>query len=321
MSKARENISASNLVVSASPHIRGSESIAVIMWSVNLALLPLTIQAVFNFGWAALLTLSVSIFGSVLTEGLIQSWQKKTITIYDGSAFLTGLLLALCLPPNLPWFMTLFGAGAAIGIAKFAFGGLGNNVFNPALIGRAVIMASFPAAMTTWGISFLSAGHPATTTFWHIDAITSATPLEILKHQGYDQLVNAFGGKLELYRIMFFGNKTACGLGETSAFLTILGGLYLIWKGYIKWQVPAVMVGTVGVLTWIFGGSHGFFSGDPLFHMLAGGLLLGAFFMATDMVTTPISIPGKMVFAFGCGAITTLIRLVGGYPEIGRAHV
>ena len=315
MSKTVEHISVNNLVVSASPHIRGPESISTIMWTVNLTLLPLTIHAIFNFGIAALITLATSILGAMLTEALIQLWQKKTITIYDGSAFLTGLLLALCLPPNLPWGMTLFGAVTSIGIAKHMFGGLGNNVFNPALIGRAIIMASFPAAMTTWGISILSAGHPITSTFMHIDAITSATPLEILKHQGYDHLVNVFGGNIELYKTMLFGNKTACGLGETSAFLTILGGLFLIWKGYIKWQVPLVMVGTVGLLTWIFSGSHGLFTGDPIFHMMAGGLLLGAFFMATDMVTTPISIPGKIIFAFGCGSITTLIRLVGGYPE------
>lgn len=312
------------LVVSASPHIKGTENIASIMWRVSLALAPLTIHAVLNYGLPAIITLVSGISGAVISELLIQLWQKKKPTIHDGSAFLTGLLLALCLPPNLPWFMTLTGAIVAIGIAKHLFGGLGDNVFNPALVGRAFIMACFPAAMTTWGLSALSAGHqtlsygflqlPALQNFLHLDAVTSATPLEVLKHQGYEQLVASYGGKVELYKAMFFGHKTATGLGETSALLTIIGGLYLIMKGYIKWQVPAVMIGTVGLLTWIFGGKT-LFTGDPVFHMMAGGLLLGAFFMATDMVTTPISVKGKMIFAFGCGAITVLIRLVGGYPE------
>jgi electron transport complex protein RnfD len=321
------------LIVSSSPHIKGNENIAAIMWNVSLALLPLSIQGVLNFGLPALITFITCIAGSLLTEFLIQILLKKKSTISDGSAFLTGLLLALCLPPNIPWQMAFLGSIAAIGIAKHLFGGLGNNVFNPALVGRAFIMASFPAAMTTWGISSLSAGHetlsigflhlPTIHSFFHadvvtsatsIDAVSSATPLGILKQQGYDNLVASFGGKIELYKGLFFGNITACGLGETSAFLTIAGGIYLIIRGIIKWQVPVVMIATVGVLTWIFGGK-GLFNGDPVFHMMAGGLLLGAFFMATDMVTTPMSVSGKMVFAFGCGAITVLIRLIGGYPE------
>jgi Na+-translocating ferredoxin:NAD+ oxidoreductase subunit D len=313
------------LVVSASPHLKGSESVADIMWRVVLALSPLTIHAVLNYGLPAIITIVSCVAGAVLSEHFILVWQKKKTTIGDGSAFLTGLLLALCLPPNIPWFMALTGAIIAIAIAKQIFGGLGDNVFNPALVGRAFIMACFPAAMTTWGLSALSSGHefqtffgflniPTLPNFLHLDAVTSATPLEVLKHQGYEHLVNSYGGQMELYKAMFFGHKTATGLGETSAVLTILGGIYLIIKGYIKWQVPVVMVGTVGLLTWIFGGKT-LFTGDPIFHMMAGGLLLGAFFMATDMVTTPITTRGKIVFAFGCGAITVLIRLIGGYPE------
>lgn len=313
------------LVVSASPHIKGTESIADIMWRVSLALLPLTIHAVLNYGLPAIITLASSISGAVLSEFLIQKWQKKKTTISDGSAFLTGLLLALCLPPNIPWFMAFIGAVVAISIAKQIFGGLGDNVFNPALVGRAFIMACFPAAMTTWGLSALSSGHatqtlfgflqiPTLPNFLHLDAVTSATPLEVLKHEGYEKLVSAYGGQMALYKSMFFGNKFATGLGETSALLTILGGLYLIIKGYIKWQVPVVMIGTVGLLSWIFGGKT-LFTGDPIFSMMAGGLLLGAFFMATDMVTTPITTRGKIVFAFGCGLITVLIRKIGGYPE------
>ncbi len=291
---------------------------------VSLALTPLSIQAVLNFGYPAVVTFLVCITGAVLTEFAIQAWRKKKTSISDGSAFLTGLLLSLCLPPDIPWFMSLIGAVSAIAVAKHLFGGLGNNVFNPALVGRAILMASFPAAMTTWVISILSPGHesislgllklPLLQNFQHIDAVTSATSLEILKRQGYDGLINSYGSRMELYKVMFFGNKTACGLGETSAFLTIVGGAYLILKGYIKWQVPLIMVATVGLLTWIFGGRT-LFTGDPVFHMMAGGLLLGAFFMATDPVTTPMSISGKIIFAAGCGAITSLIRIAGGYPE------
>lgn len=313
------------LLVSASPHIKGNHSVPRIMWNVNLALMPLTLYSIINYGVPALITIGVSVFTAVMTEHFILLWQKKRPSISDGSAFLTGLLLALCLPPNVPWYLPMIGSFIAISVAKHMFGGLGNNVFNPALVGRAFIMASFPVAMTTWGVSGISAGHetvalgliklPILPNFLHLDAVTSATPLEILKHHDYKTFVSAFGGQLELYRSLLFGGKPASGLGETSAILTIIGGVYLILRGYIKWQVPVVMVGTVGLLAWIFGGKGALFTGDPVFHMMAGGLLLGAFFMATDMVTTPISIPGKMIFAAGAGALTVLIRLTGGYPE------
>jgi Na+-translocating ferredoxin:NAD+ oxidoreductase subunit D len=292
------------LRVSASPHIRSEESIKRIMWNVNLALMPAAIYSIYHFGVKAFLTIFASILSAVLTEYLVERFMKKEITIADGSAFLTGLLLAMCLPPDLPVYMAVIGSFVAIAIAKHSMGGLGYNIFNPAHIGRAALMVSWPVAMTAWRKMSTGAG---------IDAVTSATPLNILKQQGYSKLIETFGGKSHLYTSMLLGNRNG-SLGETSTLLLIAGGLFLIYKGYIKWQVPVLMIGTVGVLTWVFG-SQGLFTGDPIFHMMAGGLIIGAFFMATDMVTIPITLKGQLIFAVGAGALTTLIRLKGGYPE------
>lgn len=290
------------LRVSASPHIRSEESISKIMWNVNLALVPAGIFSVYHFGIRAFVTIIVSILSAVLAEYLVEKFMKKDITISDGSAVVTGLLLAMCLPPDLPIYMTVIGSFVAIAIAKHSMGGLGFNIFNPAHIARAVLMVSWPVAMTTW--RNMTTG---------VDVVSSATPLNILKQQGYSKLVAIFGDKLHMYSAMFLGNRNG-SLGETSTALLIIGGLYLIYKGYIKWQVPVLMIGTVGVLTWVFG-PLGLFTGDPIFHMMAGGLIIGAFFMATDMVTIPMTLKGQMIFAVGAGALTSLIRLKGGYPE------
>ncbi|HOK03387.1 MAG TPA: RnfABCDGE type electron transport complex subunit D [Spirochaetota bacterium] len=305
------------LIVTSSPHVHDTESVTKIMWIVNLTLLPAAIFAVINFGLPALFTMLVCIIGSVAFEALIQYWRKMEITISDGSAVLTGLLLAMCLPPTAPWYVSLVGSLAAIGIAKHTMGGLGHNVFNPAHIGRAFVMASYPVAMTTWAVSRIGTKGDfsgAIANITKLDAVTTATPLGMLKLQGYDALVASFGSKPEMYKALFLGTR-AGSLGETSALLLILGGLVLIAKKYIKWQVPVVMIGTVGILTWAFGGKNGLFTGDPILHMLSGGLIIGAFFMATDMVTTPLTTKGQILFAFGCGVITVLIRLYGGYPE------
>ena len=284
------------LTVSASPHIRCDESIAKIMWAVNLALAPAALFSVYRFGMPALTTMALCIVFAVVTEYLIQKWQNKPITINDGSAFLTGLLLGMNIPSTLSWYMPIFGTICAIAIAKHTMGGLGYNIFNPALVGRAIMLASWPVAMTTW---------PQMAS--KIDGVTSATPLGILKLQGYEALVSVFGDKVTMYQSMFMGSRSG-SMGETSALLLILGGVFLIYRGYISWQIPVCMIGTVGVLTAAFG--H-----DPIMHMMSGGLILGAFFMATDMVTVPITIKGQIIFAVGAGALTVLIRLLGGYPE------
>ncbi|MSV24446.1 RnfABCDGE type electron transport complex subunit D [Selenomonas sp. WCA-380-WT-3B 3/] len=291
--------------ISSSPHIRDSETIPHIMWQVNLALLPAAIFAVWWFGVPALVNMLTGVVFAVGSEFLWQKAMGKPVTALDGSACITGLLLAMSMSPLLPPYMVAIGSVIAIVVAKQSMGGLGFNIFNPAHIGRAALMVSWPVAMTTWTkMQDAAAG---------VDAMTSATPLNILKMQGYDALVNTFGGQADMYLHMFLGTRNG-SLGETSTLLLLLGGLYLIWRGYVNWVVPAVMILTVGVLTWIFGPA-GLFTGDPVFHMMAGGLILGAFFMATDMVTIPMTVKGQILFAAGAGAITVLIRLVGGYPE------
>lgn len=293
--------------ISASPHIRDSETIPHIMWQVNLALLPAAVFAVWWFGLTALINI---LTGIVFAVGAEYSWQKamhKPVTAFDGSACITGLLLAMSMSPILPPYMVAIGSVLAIIVAKQSMGGLGFNIFNPAHIGRAALMVSWPVAMTTWTKIQDFSSLPG------VDVMTSATPLNILKQQGYDALISTFGSQSGLYWSMFIGTRNG-SLGETSTVLLLLGGLYLIWRGYINLVVPAAMILTVGLLTWIFGPA-GLFTGDPLFHMMAGGLILGAFFMATDMVTIPITITGQIIFAVGAGAITVLIRLAGGYPE------
>lgn len=288
--------------VSASPHIRCDESIEKIMWNVNAALAPAAVFAVFYFGLPALVNMAAAVIAAVACEYLVQRYRGVAVRAFDGSAFLTGLLMAMSLPPTLPPYMTALGSFVAIVIAKQSMGGLGFNIFNPAHIGRAALMVSWPVAMTTW-----------TKMSGAVDTVSGATPLNILKQQGYDHLVAAFGGTAELYKAMLLGTRNG-SMGETSTILLILGGLYLLYKGYINWHVPVFMIGTVGVLTWIFGPA-GLFTGDPVFHMMAGGLIIGAFFMATDMVTIPITVKGQIIFAVGAGALTVLIRLLGGYPE------
>lgn len=295
----------SEYTISSSPHIRDGETIPGIMWRVNAALLPAAAFAVWWFGVPALINMVVGVVFAVASEYIWQRAMHQPVTAFDGSACITGLLLAMSMSPVLPPYMVAIGSVLAIVVAKQSMGGLGFNIFNPAHIGRAALMVSWPVAMTTWTkMQDMSAG---------VDAMTSATPLNILKLQGYDALLSTFGGQANLYWNMFIGTRNG-SLGETSTVLLLIGGLYLIGKGYVNWIVPAVMIGTVGVLTFVFGPA-GLFSGDPLFHMMAGGLMLGAFFMATDMVTIPMTVKGQVIFAIGAGAITVLIRLVGGYPE------
>lgn len=299
---SQTNLQEDLYAVSTSPYIKSKESISKIMWNVNLALAPAALFGIWYFGLPALINIFVSIAAAVGSEYLVQRFRKVKITALDGSAFLTGLLLAMCVPPSLPYYMTAIGSIIAIVIAKHSMGGLGYNIFNPAHIGRAAIMVSWPIAMTTWTMMKTS-----------VDVVTSATPLGILKLHGYSALVNTFGSKTALYKALFWGTRNG-SIGETSTVLLVLGGLYLLYKGYINWQVPVVMIGTVGILTWIFG-PVGYFTGDALFHMMAGGLVIGAFFMATDMVTIPITKRGQVIFAVGAGMLTALIRLKGGYPE------
>ncbi len=277
-------------IMSPSPHVRSSESTARIMRDVIIALLPATAFGVYIFGLNALWVVLSSVAAAMLTEALLQKLMNKKITVSDGSAALTGLLLALNLPPAVPIWIPILGSVFAIAIVKQCFGGLGHNFINPALAARAFLLVSWPTAMTTWTIP-------------GADAISSATPLGALK----------MGEALSSYQDMFIGNIGGC-IGETSAIALIIGGLYLIVRRVIDPRIPFVYIGTVALFTWVAGPS-GLFTGDALYHILGGGLMLGAFFMATDYTTSPMSGTAKVVFAAGCGVLTSVIRLWGGYPE------
>lgn len=294
------------LIVSVSPHVKGEESVERIMWSVNLALLPAFLMSLYYFGPRALFVLSLCVGTSMLSEYIFQKALKKKVTVSDGSAFLTGLLLGMNLPPTLPFYIPIVGSFVAVVITKQLFGGLGYNIFNPALIGRAFLLISWPRAMTTWtepGAAFVG-----------LDAKTTATPLGILKEEGLGKLMEVFGDKGNLYIQLLIGNR-AGSLGETSVIALLLGAAFLLYRGYITWHIPFSFLGTVAVLAWIFGGKGALFTGDPIVHLLSGGLMLGAFFMATDYVTSPSVRKGQIIFGICCGAITMLIRLEGGYPE------
>ncbi len=277
-------------IMSSSPHVRSRETTARIMRDVIIALLPATAFGVYIFGLNALWTVIAGTASAVLAEAAIQLLMHKKVTVRDGSAAVTGLLLALNLPPSVPIFIPVIGSVFAITIVKQAFGGLGHNFINPALAARAFLLASWPSLMTAWIIP-------------GADAVSSATPLGALK----------MGEPLARYSDMFFGTVGGC-IGETSALALIIGGLYLIARRVIDPRIPVVYIGTVALFTWIAGPS-GLFTGDALYHILGGGLMLGAFFMATDYTTSPMSGAGKALFAAGCGVLTSVIRLWGGYPE------
>ncbi len=290
-----------SFIVSVSPHIRDKETVPGIMWRVNLALLPAAAAGVYYFGWQALMIILVSVAAALTTEVVINKLRGKKQSLSDGSAFLSGLLLGMSLPPVVPLWIPALGSIFALAIVKHAFGGLGRNIFNPALAGRAFLSISWPLYMTTWK------------TFVAIDGVTGATPLAVVREHGMEEILAAFGGRLPLYQSLFWG-RVGGSLGETSAFLLLLGGIYLLRKRIITWHIPLSFLGTVALFSWVFAG-EGLFSGEPLFHLLAGGLVLGAFFMATDYVTSPLNGRGKLIFGIGAGIITCLIRFWGGPPE------
>jgi electron transport complex protein RnfD len=295
------------LSVASSPHVRTKETIPRIMWTVNATLIPVAIWGVYAFGWRALAHMVVCCGAAVASEWAIQKFRGVPETWHDGSAFLTGLLLAMCIPVGLEYWMAVLGSVFCIGVAKHTFGGLGQNIFNPAHAGRAFLVASFPVQMTTW------------TAIQTPDGVTTATPLGVLNEaarlgqDGMPQVIAMFGDRGQMYWSLFVGNVNGC-IGEVSALFILLGGLFLIYKQYIFWQGPVFYIGTAALLAWVFGG-EGLFGGDPLFHILSGGLMIGAFYMLTDMVTSPITIKGQIVFAVGAGILVFLIRQFGGYPE------
>lgn len=299
--------------VSISPHVKSSESVEKIMWTVVACLLPSLLLSVFVFGIQVLFITAVSVISCVVVEAVSQKALKRPVTIKDGSAVLTGLLMAFVIPPGVSPLLPILAAVFAIYIGKHLLGGIGYNFFNPALLGRAFLLASFPVAMTSAWLppveGFAIFSHLGVS----IDAVSTATPLAVMKEQGMVAFTEMFGSGFSLYSSFFLGWRPGC-IGETSSFLLVLGGIYLIYRGYITWHIPVATLGSIAILSWIFGG-EGYFGGDPLLAILSGGAILGAFFMATDYVTSPANKTSKIVFGIGVGALTVLIRLKGGYPE------
>ena len=291
------------LIVSSSPHVRSNEDTSYIMKQVIIALMPAALAGVYFFRLNAISVMFFCILGTVGSEFLYQKITKEESTIGDFSAVVTGLLLAFNVPASLPWWMCLAGGAFAIIVIKMVFGGIGNNFINPALGARAFLLASFPVAMTAWtnpGVNWIGS---------NLDAVTTATPLSFLK-VGAGGVTDLTANGINMTD-MIVGNIGGC-IGETSAILIVLGGVYLIYKGIIDYTIPAFYIGTVFILTFILGG----FSFDfALYELFAGGLMLGGFFMLTDYTTSPMTKKGQIIYALLAGIITSVIRLYGGYPE------
>ncbi|HHT9117225.1 MAG TPA: RnfABCDGE type electron transport complex subunit D [Candidatus Hypogeohydataceae bacterium YC38] len=290
------------LIVSTSPHIRGPEDIPRVMWTVAGTLVPAGLVGVYVFGYYCLFVILLCVASAVATEALCQRLRGQPITVNDGSAVITGILLAYVLPPSVPWYIPVVGAAFAIAIVKHTFGGLGNNIWNPALAARAFLQVAYPASINSDWRSLKEAGILYNIT--GVDAVTRATPL--FKEAGMETYS---------YANLLFGNVPGC-VGETSVIALLLGGLYLIYRGYVDWRVPVSYIGTVFVLAMVLPAKiEAPWANDPVYHILAGGLMLGAFFMATDMVTSPLTKKGLLIFGIGCGVLTTLIRFYAAYPE------
>lgn len=279
------------LVVTASPHLHSRDSVPNAMRDVLIALCPALIAALYFFRLPALTVIVACVASAYASEIVCLKVMKKSTT-GEFSAVVTGLLLAFCVPPHLPVWMAVLGSIFSIVIAKHLFGGLGQNIFNPALIGRAFLLASFPVAMTSWS-------RP-------LDGMTTASPLGIMKE--------ATGQALPSITDLFLGSVSG-SIGETSVLAVLLGGLYLLYRGHIDWRIPGSFLGTVFIVMAIAGAIKGQGPWYPFFHLCAGGLFLGAFFMATDWVTSPVTKTGRIIFGTGCGVLVVLIRLKGGYPE------
>ncbi len=288
-----------NMIVSASPHIRSAKTSAGIMRDVLIALIPALICSIIFFGVRSLFITALCVLFSVFAEFLWQKICKRAITISDGTAAVTGVLLAFNLPVSAPWWVCLIGSLVAIIIAKQFFGGVGHNFMNPALVGRAFLLASWPVIMTKWTAPF------TTRFFIPADVVSSATPLAILK---------SGTGEMPGILNMFLGNVGGC-LGETSALAILIGGIYLVSRKVITLRIPLSYILTVAVLSFVFP-NVGFSSTESvLINLLSGGLMLGAFFMATDYVTSPITNKGQIIMGIGCGILTFVIRRFGAYPE------
>ncbi|MEK6264271.1 MAG: RnfABCDGE type electron transport complex subunit D [Clostridium sp.] len=274
--------------VSSSPHIKSNDSVQGIMRDVIIALLPATFAGIYFFGMQAFLVTLVSVLSCIAAEALWQKLTHRKITIGDLSAVVTGLLIAFNLPAAVPLWLPAVGGFFAIIVVKQFFGGIGQNIMNPALAARAFLLTSWPVHMTNFTV----------------DGVSTATALGILKEGG---------GNLPSLTNLFIGNVGGC-IGETSVIALLIGAAYLLYKKIISWHIPVTYIGSVFILTFIFG-RNGLMTGNALYEILAGGLILGAFFMATDYTTSPMAKKGQLIFGVGCGVLTAIIRIYGGYAE------
>lgn len=300
----------SNLLnVSPSPHTHGKESTQKLMFNVVLALIPALFTSIFYFGVGAIIVTATSVISCLIFEYLIQRFiLKKPVSITDGSAIVTGVLLAFNLPSNLPVLIVIIGSFISIAVAKMTFGGLGNNPFNPALVGRVFMLISFPVQMTSWPV-------PAGFATGYTDATTGATPLAIIKEglkngEPLSQLMD----KIPTPAQMFMGDMGG-SMGEVAAIALLIGFVYLLYKKVITWHVPVSVVGSIAIFTAILWLVNPEQNANPMFHILAGGVLLGAIFMATDYVTSPMVPKSMIIYGCGIGIITVIIRVFGAYPE------
>lgn len=280
-------------IVTATPHVRSKESTSSVMRDVLIGLTPASLMGIYYFGLRALMIIAVSVASAVFFEFLFQKIMKKKVTISDLSAAVTGLLLALNMPVSSPVWMPIVGSAFAIIIAKQLFGGIGQNFINPALAARAFLLGSYPAQMTAW----------TTPSGFTGEAITTATPLALLKSGDLANLPSLTDTAL--------GNIGGC-IGETCAIALILGGLYLLYKKVINWRIPVTYIVTVFVMTALISRNG---IKMPVYELMAGGLMLGAFFMATDYASSPVTPKGQLIMGVGCGVLTALIRIFGAYPE------
>jgi electron transport complex protein RnfD len=283
------------LILESSPHLKSNDSTPKIMYTVILLLIPICAVGIYYFGWAALSRILVGVAAAMATEWLFLKIRKKDPTaVLDGSTIITGILLVLTLPPTIPIFQVILGNVVAVAIGKQVFGGIGYNIFNPALVGRAFLQAAFPVDMTTWVKPF----------FWQADAISTATPLGAFK----------FGGETTALKPLLHGNIGGC-IGETSALVILICGIILLLLKKADWRIPVSILATVAVFAEILYLVNPQKFQNPLFYLFSGGLMLGAFFMATDMVSSPITPLGNYIFGIGIGIVVMVIRVFGGLPE------
>jgi len=300
------------LKVSGSPHVHTDNSVQKLMYGVIYAMIPALLVSIYFFGLGAVKVILMSVVFCMLIEFLVQKYiLKSEVTIMDGSAMITGILLAFNVPSNLPWWIILIGAIVSIGVGKMSFGGLGKNIFNPALVGRVFLLISFPVQMTSWPIPKALFGGSAVT-----DAITGPTPLGIMKEGlAGGKTVQEIMPEIPDYITQLMTGFQGGSLGEVSALALILGAIYMLYRKIITWQTPTAYLGSVVIFSGILWLVDPTMYVDPLFHLVTGGMILGVFYMATDMVTSPMSAKGQLLFGAGAGILTILIRVFGAYPE------